>query len=72
MRFHSIAKDNGTLITFLSVGLVGGISAAIHKKSRGLRRDMGAADISATAVEALEDVGMGAMNRQLLLFPPRR
>ncbi len=55
MRFPSIAKDNGTLITLLSVGLVGGISATVHKRARGLRRDMGAADISATAVEALED-----------------
>jgi hypothetical protein len=72
MRFSNISKDNGTLITLLGVGIVGGISSIVHKKGQGLRRDLSAADLSVTTVEALEDIGAGAMNRQLSFYPSRR
>ena len=72
MRFANISKDNGTLITLLGVGLVGGISGLLHKRRKAFRHDLTAADLSTTAVEALEDVGAGAMNRQLSFYPSRR
>ena len=73
MKLPSISKDNGTLITLLSVGAVGAFSSLLRRRGKIRFRDLGAADLSAATVEAIEDVGAGAMNRrsQLSLFPWR-
>ena len=73
MKLPSISKDNGTLITLLSVGAVGAFSSLLRRRGKAYLRDPGAASFAAATVEALEDVGAGAMNRrsQLSLFPWR-